>query len=280
MSKTVLVLGGPDTGKTHFTGQLYGRLMLTDSAIKLLSAPDDLGAIQQVLDSLGEGRAADHTPIAADHRMPWELRMPSGAEATIIWPDYGGEQLQGIFHSRSVPVSWVDRVRDSDCWLLFIRPLILRQFEDILTRRRGLVAASASELTPKIALKPWSDAAYYVELLQILLWTRHAEVPAQRRSPRLLVMLSCWDELSQKELPAEALRAVLPLFYEFLASNWDSSCCRIFGLSSLGKALSKTEPDQDFQDLGPDQQGYVVMPDGERSPDLTVPLAWLLEDQT
>jgi hypothetical protein len=47
----------------------------------------------------------------------------------------------------------------------------------------------------------------------------------------------------------------------------------VYGLSSLGKTLRKDEPDDDYLNSGPEQFGYIVMPDGSRTPDLTAPIA-------
>ena len=60
----VLILGGPAAGKTHYAGQLLGRLRHDRQGTLRLQqgGADDLGKFEEVLGCLEEGRAAGHTP--------------------------------------------------------------------------------------------------------------------------------------------------------------------------------------------------------------------------
>ena len=66
------------------------------------------------------------------------------------------------------------------------------------------------------------------------------------------------------------------MFCDFVASNWEDSS--VLGLSALERALDKQEPDKDYITQGSEQFGYVVLEDGTRSPDLTLPIRKLLAD--
>ena len=74
--------------------------------------------------------------------------------------------------------------------------------------------------------------------------------------------------------PIDLLRERLPMFGDFVASNWEDSL--VLGLSALGQALDKQEPDEDYITRGSEQFGYVVLEDGTRSTDLTLPIRKLL----
>ena len=51
------------------------------------------------------------------------------------------------------------------------------------------------------------------------------------------------------------------------------------GLSALGRALSMEEADEEFAIRGPEDFGYVVLPDGKQSPDITLPIQRLMVDR-
>lgn len=66
----VLVLGGSGAGKTHYAGQLLGR-MRHDRQGRLRLRPggvEDLIKLEEVLACLEEGRAAGHTPCSSVHQ--------------------------------------------------------------------------------------------------------------------------------------------------------------------------------------------------------------------
>ena len=101
-------------------------------------------------------------------------------------------------------------------------------------------------------------------------------------TPYLAIILSCWDEIKlpkkkKKLLPIEVLTETMPLFAEFISTNWEESAYSVFGVSSLSKALSDKISDEDYLDNGPESFGYVILPDGNRDEDLTLPVAKILE---
>ena len=76
----------------------------------------------------------------------------------------------------------------------------------------------------------------------------------------------------------DELRDRLPLLADFIASNWDDAL--ILGLSALGRALDKEQPDEDYIAKGSERFGYVVLEDGTHSPDLTLPIRTLIADSS
>jgi hypothetical protein len=92
--------------------------------------------------------------------------------------------------------------------------------------------------------------------------------------PRLTILLSCWDELETTELPADLLASRLPMLWSFVKSNWTSPS--VIGLSALERALSKTDADIDYATRGPEEFGYVVLPDGVKNSDITLPIQCLM----
>lgn len=277
VSKSVLVLGFSASGKTHFGAQLLDRLRSGSGRVKLGSFPSDLTGLEEALRCLQGGLAAEHTPHDTYAQVPLSLSPSDSAPISLVWPDYGGEQLRQIFEQRRVPPAWGTRLAAADEWMLFIRPSTMntptsgaKKLEARLERGAPREGASSA---------PWDDNARFVELLQLLLYSGGRSLLTPLKRPRLAVLLSCWDEMPQAQqtrAPFDLLNDRLPMFTEFLSSNWDPESRSVWGLSSLGKTLSKERPDADYIDKGPGSHGYVVRPDSDRSVDLTEPLEWLL----
>lgn len=275
---SVLVVGGPRTGKTHYGGQLLGRVRRGQGQLVIRGMPESIAPLEEVFRSLAQGRSAGHTPTQTYHEVVLPLSVSqdapqlAGADLDLVWPDYGGEQVRNFVLERRLSPEWQSRIQKANGWMLFVRPHTVHIPDDMLSRPQGEVAPPPAEASDR---EP-SDAAFFVELLQILLFAKGASAFGWLNTPRLVVLLSCWDEVASDEenqpLPSEVLRARLPLAAEFIASNWQGDAASIWGLSSLSKPLSQTEPDDDYMDWGPEHFGYVVTPTGTRSPDLTLPL--------
>jgi double-GTPase-like protein len=275
LASTVLVVGAPATGKTHFGAQLLGRLRAGRGGLKLRSTPDSIEPLRQALDRLNGGLPADHTSVQSYAEVVLPLVERSGATVDLVWPDYGGEKIQHFVRDRRTGPVWQKRIQDSDAWILFLRPSLLLPNADVFSKPIHQVVAGGGGERPGSLTPP----AWYVELLQLLLFVRGCGAGEPARSPRLAVLLSCWDELPEAESalgPLKVLEGRAALFSEFLQSRWDPSAISWFGLSSTGRALREGTPDDDFQERGPEAFGYVIDPEGESSVDLTIPLQWLL----
>ena len=137
----ILVLGGPDAGKTHYAGQLLGRLRHDrEGSLRLrVGGADDLGKLEEVLACLEEGCAAGHTPAETWTGIKLQLETRSRAEVLLQWPDYAGERLLSVVASRLLPPEWRKSVHAAQAWMLFIRPSILHMYEDLLSRPTGLL---------------------------------------------------------------------------------------------------------------------------------------------
>ena len=95
-------------------------------------------------------------------------------------------------------------------------------------------------------------------------------------SPPLAVLLSCYDELATDESPGAYCRTHLPMFDQYLSSNWPKERLRIFGVSPLGQSLSPTQPNDDYAASGPEKRGFVMDEQGDETDDLLAPIEWLL----
>ena len=270
---SILLVGESGVGKTHYGAQLLRRLMNVGGALRMDGAATNLEPFEAALESLNEGRAADHTARSVYVDSVWPVADAAGNKAVLVWPEYGGEQIKSIVETRRLPGSWQSRIDGADTWLLLIRLQQTRVGEDIFSKPlsdlRGAPVANR-EVNP-------SDQARLVELLQILLYA-HGAAAKPRPEPRLGILLTCWDEAGADGLPEAALEAWLPLVSAFVRANWNDPM--IMGLSALERPLSPKERDLEYASRGPEHFGYVIEPAGNRTSDLTVPIHAILGNHT
>lgn len=276
----VLVLGGSGTGKTHYAGQLLGR-MRHDRSGRLRVRPggvDDLSKLEEVLTCLEEGQPAGHTPADTWTGIRCELEADDGTAVVLEWPEYAGERLFAVVDHRMIPNEWRESVQSASGWMLFIRPSTLKLYEDLLVRPTDVKPQHSTSPVVTVNGAGWDDRARYVELLQMFLFAAGQSTHELVECPRLAVVFSCWDELKGEQgTPEQLLAERLPLLNEFIRNTWQDGAWSAWGLSSLGRALNDNEPDEDYRTLGPENFGYVLRP-GETTQDrdLTSPVAWLL----
>jgi hypothetical protein len=274
----VVLLGGPNSGKTHYAGQLYGRLQRRPGLLRLRSGqgtPPDLSALAEVLRCLENGHAAQHTAANTWAEVLLPLVDGQGNAMDLRWPDYGGEQLEAVFKERAVPEAWRARLTTAEGWVLLIRLKGENTYPDALA---DLAKRSNERKDATVRAGSWDANARWVELLQLLLHVAGLGTVARLRQPRLAVLLSCYDELNRIDVPPrEVLAETLPLVASFIHSIWAPAAVSIWGLSALGRLLKADSADETFIDGGPELQGWVIPPEGgPRDPDLSRPLAWLL----
>lgn len=272
---TILLVGESNVGKTHYGAQFLKRLMVKACALKMSVAPTNLEAFTTALSCLTEGKSTDHTPASTYVESVWPITDEAGRHAELVWPDYGGEQVRNLVTQRRIPAAWRERVLGAADWVLLIRLHSLRSEDDLLSRPLHSFAATESQGETAAAYE-LSDQARTVELLQMLLYLAQFHLDRPLRKPRLTILLSCWDELDTTELPADLLASRLPMLWSFVHSNWISPT--VIGLSALERALSKTDADQEYAIRGPEEFGYVVLPDGVKNTDITLPIQRLMAD--
>jgi hypothetical protein len=275
-SNSILLIGESDVGKTHYGAQLLKRLMVSDGEVKMNGAATNLKPFEAALENLTEGVAAEHTPTSSYLDSIWPITNRAGLHAQLVWPDYGGEQIRTMFESRRVSDAWRERILQAQAWMLFVRLQRIHRTEDILSRPLADLKNPKVAPAPTLEAVKLSDQSRLVELMQMLLYVRKADTYRRLRTPRLVLLLTCWDELDTARSPTDTLHEFLPMLSDFVAATWESPL--VMGLSALGRSLQPKRPDPDYIARGPENFGYVVLPDGLRSEDLTLPLKMTLSD--
>ena len=278
VENNVLIIGGPNAGKTHFGGQLYGRLNNRQFRYKIdpQNRPSDLTIFRDVLDKLAEGKRADHTETSSNRTIELKIYDENNNKIIFALPDYGGEQIKSIIEHRRINEIWKEYLEISNSWMLFIRLDEVEPIEDIINR--GIPSPEEIQRrkddTPPIKV---SAAAHFVELVQMFLHVKRVPTFHQVKHPNLTIVLSCWDilNLPEKTLPVDILKQRLPLFYNYLRNTWSEDSLSIMGLSSTEKTLTD-EADEDYIEKTPINFGYIITPDGENEKDLTLTIKILI----
>ena len=267
----ILIIGGPNTGKTHFGIQLYERINSRQFEFKIdpQNRPSDLSIFEDGLKNIYNGKRAAHTEASANRSIELKITDEKNSEVKLAFPDYAGEQITSIVDNRKVNDLWQDYIKNSTSWVLFIRLNELTTLEDIVNK--GI--PSAEEIQKRNSQPPpvkISEAAFYVELIQTLAYIKGLSTYSPIVEPNLTVVLSCWDELDlpEDQVPSTLLQERLPMLFDFLNNNWQNESLSIIGLSSTEKSLTD-DPDEDFMDKEPINFGYFVDKGGSRNKDLT-----------
>ncbi|AZI44110.1 hypothetical protein EHF33_14445 [Deinococcus psychrotolerans] len=279
----VLLLGVSDAGKTVYGAQLLGRFENPDvsTALRLRDTPESFKALQAAQEALQQGRYPVRT--AYDTQETISLPLVDGSERAIdmLWPEFAGEAFKDVVvDARHLSKSWVQRTTGADGALLMIRPSLESEAPGVRATNSGVTERTPGTDTQQPAATVLAPDAQYVEVLQLMLFARGWARQARVRWP-LAVVLSCWDEVDPdgRLSPPQMLADRYPLLHMFLKGTWSAVDVEVFGLSATERRLQPGTDghDERFVDADPSRQGYVVTRNGDRSPDLTLPIAWLLD---
>lgn len=266
MATPVLLIGKPHSGKTTFIGQLYSKIDSNKSAIKFYKPVENLMPIISALRNLSDGNDVAPTPTDKSTTMYLPL-LVDGKSVDLECPDYGGEQINNIIESREIDSKWLESIRKSDNWILFIKPSDLSTSYDLSNKTiKPEVLESSSGDAGEHNI---SDQSSFIELLQILLHVKGHDSHLLNSITKLSVVLTCWDELQGGITPTEELRRSLPLLMNFIEANWSPDRFNLLGLSSLGFSLKENGNKIKYQELGSQNFGYVLKSNGTKVDDIT-----------
>lgn len=266
MATQILLIGKPHSGKTTFIGQLCARVDAHSSALKLYKAIENRTPIIEATRALAKGEEVNATPT--DKSTVIYLPLQNGeVKIDLDCPDYGGEQVNHIVENREVDSKWAESIKQSENWILFIKPSDLTTSYDLSNKTvKPEVLENGSGKSEEYSV---SDQSSFIELLQILLHTKGQDSHFKNSTTKLTVVLTCWDELTNTGTPKEELKNILPLLLNFIETNWVESYINILGLSSLGGSLKDPELKNKYQEEGSEKFGYILKSNGSKDNDIT-----------
>jgi hypothetical protein len=266
MTTAILLIGKPHSGKTTFIGQICARVETNNSSLKLYKAVENLAPIIEATRALANGDEVKTTPTEKSTVIC--LPLQHGEEKIDLdCPDYGGEQINKIIENREVDSKWTESITKSQNWIVFIKPTDLSTAYDLSNKTiKPEILENGDGKSEEFSI---SDQSSFIELLQILLYTRGQDSHFRNSSIKLTVVLTCWDELNSTATPKEELKKCLPLLLNFIETNWIENKINILGLSSLGFSLKEPANKIKYQEMGSENFGFMIKSDGVKQNDIT-----------
>lgn len=278
--RSVVLLGGPDSGKTNFIGRLWSALDARKGALIAVGQPNDIRFVLDTAEHLFQGHFAPRTQLQ-DGRRDFEVTVapPAGeAEADIVIPDVHGELWRKAVVSSEIPAEWMNELKGADGALLFVRV-----GSDQNVRPLDWVVSRA--LLQKVGnLEEQTNLPTQVMLCEMV---RFLELSLKKRpdgaNPRLSLVVAAWDAVDAGKF-AQGPLAYIKREYPMLAGKLADTQIidvKVFGLSIVGGDLSADDTFRaEYLEAGMDGHGWVVTQEAngewKKYDDLTLPVAWVV----
>lgn len=279
MSASIVVLGGPDSGKSNYIVRLWTALREKKGELVEAEQPTNLEFVLEAADHLFQGQFIQRSEQTEDRR-DFEVTVGSrvnGTRAKIVVPDISGELWRRAVTDLDVSPELLEDMRAASGALLFLR-------EGSDQNVQPLDWITAKKYLSKVKVETDVGMPTQVMLCELI---RFLEQTLARRPdggrPRLAVVVSAWDLVGTdvfKKGPVSYLEAEYPM----LAGRLDDLTAldvQVFGLSVVGGNLDDANFSKKFLETGIDGSGWVACcaPDSgvwTKDPDLTKPVAWAI----
>jgi hypothetical protein len=278
-TRSVILIGGPDSGKTNYVGRLWPALNSGGGVLVAAAQPSDIGFVLDTAEHIFQGNFAprsEHT----DARRDFEITVKAadgGNETKIVIPDIYGELWKNAVEESEIDSDWMDELNNANGALLFVRVNSSANIHpfDWVTCRQYFSRANRP---------PPSGIPTQVMLCELI---RFLEITLAKQSdgqpPKLSVIVSAWDLVDHEVFergPDEYIAQEYPLLAGRLKDTFLN--VKIFGLSIVGGDL-EADPNyrEQFLEKGLDGHGWVAVRDSasdqwKREGDLTLPVAWVV----
>lgn len=278
--KSIILVGGPETGKSNYVGRLWASLKAGKGVLKRAGMPRNIEYVESICEHLLQGKFAGRTDTNME-RHDFCVPLYSGSETgptELIVPDFTGELWRDAVKNSEIPHEWLDELENADGALLFVRahsPLNIQPFDWVTARdvlRYSLAKDNQdTELPTQVIM---------CELLR-LLKDRLAD-RSDGEKPRVAVVVTAWDTLDSEAKaagPFAYLRKQFPLFAGAL-EDVERIEAKIYGVTIVGGDLQHdTEFQQQYHEIILSERGSVTFEiDGVMctDPDITMPVAWAI----
>ncbi len=295
-SRNVLLLGGPDAGKTNFIFRLWLSVHKSNGLLKADGVPSELTYLEGGARTLVGGHFAPKTPVEEYNKCTIPVRCAtedSEYRGTLVVPDRSGETWKKIYHRREWTTEWDEMIDECCSCLLFVRidsnqvvtPIDWVTCEKrlgVMLNEAGVGGTSLSEDAEALDNGDTPTEVMIVDWLQFLRKAYTDKMGGAYR-PRVGIVVSAWDLLSddQRESPPGSyIEHNFPLLHQFTNANRTHFDFQIFGLSIVGGDFDRSEGFRsDFLNGDPGASGYVVVSingDVRFVFDITLPVAWAM----
>ena len=299
--RSIVLLGGPDSGKTNYVGRLWPSFKKRKGVLRAERMPDDIAYVDGAVEHLMQGSFAPRSDRnlevgRADFSISVRGANGEGALTELMVPDISGELWTRTVASFEISQEWLDVLNEAEGAVVFVRALSDQNVKplDWVTARNilrldaddelAIEAAAGGGNEPMAAAEadaPMAEAKHessdaveqpsepdlptQVLLCELL---RYLDLCLANRAdggrPHVAVVVAAWDLLDAEVRaggPIAYLRREFPLFAGRIADT-DRLDLKLFGLSAVGGDL---ESDEEFRKRFFEQditeQGWVVVED-------------------
>ncbi len=280
--RAIVLIGGPDAGKTNFVGRLWHALKDRRGALHASGLPDDISYVEETIAHLFEGRFAPRSELGGGRRdFAIAVTTPDLRNRTeLVIPDISGELWMAAVRDSEIEKSWMEELGRADGAVLFVRVRSEAHVDPLDWVTSGDLLRLLGEDTRRDEIPTQVVLCELVRFLEYALSARE-----DGGAPRLAVVISAYD-LLDAEARARGPEAYVRSQYPMLAGHLDdtgSLDTRYFGLSVVGGDVAVDEAYRDaFLDRAFEENGYVFTCDSEgvwrELGDVTLPIAWLVDD--
>ena len=281
-TKNVVLIGGPETGKTNFIGRLWIALQSKSGALVASEIPEQIGYVEQVVEYLQAGEFAPRTNQndVGDGRLiiPIGWDGSTGAEVSeLVVPDVSGEIWKKAVETRELAPEWMSQLETAVGALIFVRALSPLNVNppDWVTSAELMSyqgdSARPDQMPTQVML------CEFLRFLELKMVARSVD-----QKPRIAVIITAWDVLNKERTsagPQVYLQTEYPLFFGRL-TDLESFDFMVFAMSVVGGDL---KGDREFHDryLNSDLQSFGFLQtddDGKTTNhvDMTLPVAWAI----
>ena len=276
MSRSIILLGGPDSGKTNYIGRLWQALDDGTGALHAAEQPEDISFVLEVADHLFGGGFAPRSEHS-DARREFKVVVAAkkgGPRSRVVVPDMSGELWRNAVIDNEIAPEWMDELRRADAAMLFVR---VDSDQDV----RPLDWVTSRKMLEKLGGEEDQGLPTQVMLCELIRFLEGALTDRDDGGlPRLSVVVTAWDRVDAGKFEQGPV-AYLEREYPLVAGRLDdlkNIDVQIFGLSVVGGDL-KHDPiyRQAFLEAGLDGQGWVAVLDEDKwrkDSDVTLPIAW------
>ena len=302
-SKSIILIGGPDSGKTNYLARLWPSFQLRRDELRADKTPNDIRYVDSALEHLMKGEFAPRSDRnlevgRADFSIDVRAGFGNGDLRKLMIPDISGELWTKAVATSEISAEWLKLLQESEGAVLFVRHASDQTIQplDWVTARSVLDLFSEDEQDEEAA--PGKDPGDETELptdnqeqvipTQVLLCellrylSTFLSNKADGSAPKVSVVIAAWDRVDpdlRAEGPRKYLERQFPLFAGRLTCEGRLDI-KIFGTSIVGGDLNDdTEFKATYFDRPITDHGYVVVQEPDQSQianDITLPIAWAI----
>lgn len=272
MKLNLLMAGVSSSGKTTFLAALYEFARASvPGALKLREEPEDREYFFEISQAWLKFEELGHSNISAPRNTMMPLVTPNGLEFDLCIPDVVGESFGSAWEGRDWPAEVIQIAEEGDGLLLFANGGRIEPPIKLLPGEDPEGKSSSGDAAPDWEARKAPTQTILSDLLEGFRDLSSA-------SPTALV-ISAWDQVlvNDEMTPRTWLRANLPLLWQMLEGRREDKPYEVFGVSAQGGDVTNSEERARLARVKPQYERILVQRENQKSPDISAPISWLLD---